>query len=248
MAEMLKELDFGKAVLAVRINGLDTSWWREDLSGLIEAGLRLFRLPKIETPSQIRMAEGEIQRLETVLNIPTGTVKLQCILETPGGIENAWAIAGTSSRMESLSFGAEDYCTALGIMRPGPGYALDYPRSRVAAAAAAYGQAAVDTVWSDFSDTPGLEEDAGRSRHLGFSGKSVIHPDQIEVVNRIFSPSSREIEWARRVLTGLVSGDSDQLVAGAFGSGGAMVDRPVIRRAERVLVGARQYGAAEFRR
>lgn len=232
VSEALRSFDFGPVQVVVRINSMASEFWRDDLEAVIPAGAKVIRLPKVESPGELQEVSDAISRIEKNAGLDDGTVKLQAIIETPGGILNAAGIAAGSSRLTGLSFGAEDYCASMGISRTGPAYALDYPRSVVACSAVAAGIEAWDTVWSDYSDIVGLEEDSRRARSLGFSGKSVIHPGQIETVNRVFSPDSSEIAWARKVID--AAGENGG--TGVFGIDGSMIDAPVIARAKRVLL------------
>lgn len=215
---------------AVRINGPDTGLWVKDLEELIPAGVRMIRVPKTEDPEGIREICAALGRIERENGIEAETVTLQCILETPLGVENAFALGGSSPRIRSYSFGAEDYCAAVGISRGRELFPLDYPRSRIASAAASFGYGACDTVWGFLDDPEGLAADARRAAQLGFEGKSLIHPDQIETVNRIFSPSGEELSKARRILDAAAV-----MNGGAAAAEGRMIDRPVILRAEKVL-------------
>ncbi len=234
VSEVFRRYDFSPgaerpSVLCVRINGLDSGLWREDLESLIPAGVRLIRIPKVESPDHVLEVCGILEKLEAAEDLVPGAVKIQAILETPKGVENVFNIADASPRLSGLSFGAEDFCASAGLDRSGPAYILDYPRSRITNGAAAAGVEAWDTVWSNYTDLQGLREDALRARNLGFSGKSVIHPDQIEIVNSIFAPTEVQIEWAKKIL----SAASDE--SGVFGVDGMMVDAPVIARARRIL-------------
>ncbi len=229
LGEALKELKYGRKT-AVRINGIDTPWWKKDLAAVVSAGVRIIRLPKVERGKDVEMVSRELDGLEESYALAAGVVRIQCILETPEGIEEVFNIGRASSRVEALSFGAEDYCASLGILRRGPAFVLDYPRSRIVNAAAALGLEAVDTVWSDFRDVKGLEADAVRARQLGFSGKSVIHPDQIKIVNEIFAVTPEEAAWAEGVLAG-----TENITSGVLSIDGCMVDLPVIKQAKRVL-------------
>ncbi|MDF1568269.1 MAG: CoA ester lyase [Spirochaetaceae bacterium] len=232
VSEALAGYDFGPAVVTVRVNGTDSPWWREDIRSVIKAGAGILRLPKMESAEALKKILTVITEAEERKSGSGGGVRIQCILETPAGIENAFEIAGAAAgRLTGFCFGAEDYCTAVGIGRPGPDYALDYPRSRVASAAASAGVECYDTVWSNFRDPEGLRSDALRARSLGFSGKSLIHPDQIAIVNEIFSPTEKELEWACRVVEN--AGESGRAVA----IDGGMVDLPVLRRARNILNG-----------
>jgi citrate lyase subunit beta / citryl-CoA lyase len=272
-AEMLSSVDFGSASIAVRINAAGTPWWREDLSvlsPLILSGLlQAIRLPKVEHAETVLQVIDVLEALEkTAAQTPALTpslapekyapsqpqIQLQILLETPLGIEQAFNIAAASKRISALCFGAEDYCSMTGIDRRGPSYALDYPRSRIVSAAAAVGIEAYDTVWGSYRDAEGLKADASRARVLGFQGKSVIHPDQIDPVNTIFSRTEKEIAWAESVLSAAGEPEIDSkgvrggvrgvggkdtgiahLDRGAFAAGGMMVDAPVLARARRIL-------------
>ncbi|RKX80818.1 MAG: citrate lyase subunit beta [Spirochaetes bacterium] len=221
----------------VRINGPESDLWEKDLKELIPAGVRVIRIPKVENSNQVQEISGVIERIESENAVTSGAVVLQCILETPLGVENVFLIGDSSSRICSFSFGAEDYCNALGIQRGQDLLPLDYPRSRIASAAAAFGYSAYDTVWGFLDDETGLKADAVRAKSLGFVGKSLIHPDQIDIVNKVFSPTSEELADARSIFekAGLTDG-------GATAVNGRMVDRPVLQRAEKTIRLAEEYG------
>lgn len=241
LAQMISDVDYPGTGLAVRINGLDTQWWKDDITCCAEAVARAgrniplqFRIPKIESENAVSAVERFLARLENALNLEAGRFMIQCIMETPLGVERAFMAAGASARISGISFGAEDYCTALGVHRYSEPYVLDYPRSRVAAAAAAFGIEAYDTVWGAYKDIEGLQADALRARMLGFSGKSAIHPGQVSIINRVFSPSEEEISWAESILE--KAGDAE---GGGTGSlDGVMIDKPVVLRARRILAEA----------
>ncbi|MBL7006062.1 MAG: CoA ester lyase [Spirochaetia bacterium] len=236
LGELLKTYDFGDAHLAVRINSMnaDEEHWREDLSVCAEAYSRekplMIRLPKVESPDDIRLICEELCTVEKCCGIVSGSIRLQCILETPLGVENAFLIARASKRIQAISFGAEDYCTIMGIKRYGEAFVLDYPRSRISAAAAAFGIEAYDTVWGAYKDIEGLRADAQRGRDLGFCGKSVIHPDQVQVVNEVYSWEEKDVLWAEKVISA-AAGKAN----GVAGLDGIMVDKPVLERARRII-------------
>jgi citrate lyase subunit beta/citryl-CoA lyase len=230
VTEAVAGYEFGETTVAVRINGADSPWWRDDIRSIVTAGVGILRIPKVESAESLNEILSMIEDTEEKIVESHIDIRIQCILETPAGVENAFDIVtAAAERLIGLCFGAEDYCTAVGIRRPGPDYVLDYPRSRIASAAAAGGVECYDTVWSGFRDLEGLRSDALRARSLGFSGKSVIHPDQIAIVNDVFSPTVKELEWARHIVN--QSGDSGNALA----VDGAMVDIPVLRRARNIL-------------
>lgn len=227
LSEFLKSMDFGDAGLIVRINALDSPYWEQDLQTLIPLQRAVIRLPKIERPEEVVRADRSISSLEEESGIPAGWTKLHILLETPLGIENAFAIAAGSKRIEAIAFGAEDYCSSTGIRRTGEPYALDYVRSRIVSAAGSYGLACYDAVWGVLSDPERLEQEARRARALGFDGKSVIHPDQIEIVNSVFSCTDEELSWAKRIM--------DKSSNGVSEIDGRMIDAPVVAQARRIL-------------
>ncbi len=231
VAEALKQFDFGSVTVAVRINSLATSYWEDDLKAVLEAGCTNIRLPKVETAEELIGISGLIDKEMKSLDSEARAISLQAILETPRGVLNAASIAQATPRLSGLSFGAEDYCTSMGISRTAADFALDFPRSMIACAASAAGIEAWDTVWADYSDSEGLKDDALRARKLGFTGKSVIHPDQIEIVNRVFSPTEQDIAWAMKIDAATADTDSEE----AFSLDGSMIDTPVIKRARRIL-------------
>ncbi|NQT58499.1 MAG: CoA ester lyase [Bacteroidetes bacterium] len=236
LCELLKTQDFGKTALAVRINGIKSGadCWRADIEACAEAFNKdnplIIRVPKVESPEEVQLICRELDVVEKRFEIDMGALALQCILETPLGVEHAFLIAGSSPRIQAISFGAEDYCTAVGIKRYGEAFVLDYPRNRVSAAAAAFGIEAYDTVWGAYKDSEGLRVDAERGRALGFCGKSVIHPDQIPIVNNVFSWSEEDVLWAKKVIS-LAAAQGE----GAAGLDGIMVDKPVLERVRRIM-------------
>jgi len=224
---------------AVRISDVRSPFWREDLrmlTPLLEASrVRTLRVAKVESEHDLILIDRELGSIERNSALEEGSITLQALLETPLAIEEAYRISGACARTEALVFGSEDYCSATGIDRYGSPFALDYPRSRLVAAAAAYGREAYDTAYGAFRDIEGLEQESVRARALGFIGKSVIHPSQIDVVNTVFSVTEKEAEWARQVLgAGLV----DERGTGVTQVEGMMIDTPVISRAQRILARA----------
>jgi citrate lyase beta subunit len=153
---------------------------------------------------------------------------------------NLKEIAKASRRLVALVFGAEDLAGDIGAQRTRAGWEVFYARSAVVTAAAAYGLQALDMVYTDLNDLEGLEAESLLARQLGFDGKTAIHPNQIEIINRVFSPSPEEIERARRIVEANAAHQATGV--GAFELDGRMVDMPVVRAAEGVLAKARLVG------
>lgn len=238
LSELLQQFDLDGTKVIVRINGLNTPFWAEDINAVLTKKKRItLRVPKVEDPEQIAQLSRMLTSLELEREIEKETTRLQLLIETPIGLEHAYLSAGASPRVTAIGFGAEDYCRLTGIRRNGPLFALDYARSALVNAAAAYGLEFHDCVWGFLEDEKGLEAEAVRARALGADGKSVIHPKQISLVNRVFSPTEEEIFWAEKVLKSSAKG-----VASVSGQ---MVDAPVLAQAERILKTSREYRRTE---
>jgi citrate lyase beta subunit len=154
------------------------------------------------------------------------------------------AIASQASqRLQALMFGAEDLAGDIGAIRSRANWEVFYARSAVVTAAAAYGLEALDMILTDFNDVDRLEEEATFARQMGYRGKMLIHPRQVEVVNRVFAPSAAEIAHARRLVTAHIANQAAG--AGAFALDGKMVDMPLVRAAEHILEKARLAGLLE---
>jgi len=216
--------------LAVRINALDTSWWKADVASSLKAGARILRVPKIESARGIEELSAYLAEVEYQYGVEQGTTKIQALVETPRGVEQVFAIGEASPRVVAFSFGAEDYCAAIGVRRKEATLALDYPRARIASAASACQVEAYDSVWGFLDDPNGLSEDAARARAFGFHGKSTIHPNQIAIIHSVFSYTPQELEEARRIMAVV-----EQDAAGVLSSAGRMIDKPVVAWATQVL-------------
>jgi citrate lyase beta subunit len=203
----------------VRVNGPGTPWFEDDLAAARELELEALVLPKA-TPDSVA-ALG-----------PEGPPVI-AIVETAPGLRLAFETA-SSPRVAALMLGAADLGAELGWEPRPDGLELLYARSRVVADSAAAGiRGPFDVVHLDLRDTAGLEAAARFARSIGFRGKACIHPDQIEVVNRVFLPEPDTVDWARRVLEAAESGE--RVGRGAVALDGEMIDAPVVERARRIL-------------
>lgn len=138
--------------------------------------------------------------MEAEHQLPVGSVKVQCSIETARGVLNAREIVAASPRVISLSFGAEDYTRSMGTSRSKSAQELQFARTYLPVVAAEAGISAIDTVWSALDDQEGFEAEVRNARALGFSGKSCIHPSQVPVVHRLYTPDEEEVAHARRVM------------------------------------------------
>lgn len=200
VAEALRALDFGSAERVVRINGLDTPHGERDIDAMVGAGADVIRLPKTECRQDVTQVEDLILAAEKRWGRQPGSTRMMAAIEGPLGVLNAREIAFASPRLVGIALGAEDYVTALKTSRSPEGTELLLARSQILTAARAAGIAALDTVFSDVEDEAGFSAEVALIKGLGFDGKSVINPRQIDVVHRLFSPTEKEITHARAVV------------------------------------------------
>ena len=234
LCEAVGQLDFGACRVFVRINSLHTPFGEEDVRAVVPAGIRYPRLAMCETAADVRELDGLLAAVEAEHQLPVGSVKVQCSIETARGVLNAREIVAASPRVISLSFGAEDYTRFMGTSRSKSAQELQFARTYLPVVAAEAGISAIDTVWSALDDQEGFEAEVRNARALGFSGKSCIHPSQVPVVHRLYTPDEEEVAHARRVMEAMRA--AEQAGAGVFTVDGKMVDAPVIAKARRVLL------------
>ena len=219
----------------VRIQRPDGAAAEADLDAIVRRGLAGIVAPKVRRPEDVEWLAHALEKREATAALTPGTVRIIASIEGAAALIDAPRIAKASQRLVGLMFGSEDFALDLGLpaRREGEAAEMLYPRSATVIAAASVGKVAFDGIWPDIHDAAGLRADSLRARRLGFSGKTVIHPDQIAVVNEIFSPSATEVEDARRIVhafdEALARGD------GAVALDGQMLDAPVVDRARRVL-------------
>jgi len=231
----------GKEV-GIRINGLDTPHYEEDLKRAVAAGPRFIAIPKVETADEVRAVDRTIRRLAGDGYKEDSLPKIMVIVETPRGLIAVEQILSSSPLVTAVEFGSEDFSLSMGIY----GFnrselATIYARSRVVAAAHAFHVDPLDEAFVDLRDVEGLRASAANARSLGFVGKGVIHPSQIDVVNQVFSPSKEEIAWARRVLDAWAEARKEG--KGAFRLDEKMVDIVHVKMAERILGEAEMTGS-----
>jgi citrate lyase subunit beta/citryl-CoA lyase len=201
----------------IRINGLSTPWWRDDLAAALAARPDAIVVPKVESAEDVTVV-AEL--------LPAG-VGLEAQIETARALVEVERIAALGPPLEALVFGPGDFGASLGVpvLTIGAG-SWDYALARISVAAHAFGLAPVDGPYADLADLDGLRTSARRALEHGFAGKWVVHPDQIEPVNDVFTPSPEEAERARRILAA---------EEGAVLVDGEMVDAASKRLAEAVL-------------
>lgn len=224
----------------VRINALDTAYGVEDLEFIVRAQPDVIRLPKTETAQDILDVEAHIARIEAEIGIPVGTTKMMAAIESPLGAFNAREISVSTKRLIGIAIGGEDYVTSMKTNRSPEGIELLAARSMIVMAARVAGIAALDTVYSDVNNDEGFLREANLIKQMGFDGKSLIHPRQVELVHGVYTPKEIDIRKANKIITATAEAEAAGL--GVFTVDGKMVDRPIIERAKHVLALAKAAG------
>ena len=237
VSKFLRRGDFGSTEVTVRINGVDTEYWKKDLEAVVpHKRLDGIRLPKADSPQIIKDVDEELSRLEDKYGIKQGHIKLFCILETAYGIWHAYDVATASKRVAAILPGGEDLVADLKTSRTPEGTELEWSRRMIVIAARAAGVDAIDLMFPRVTDDEGLRKDAQFSKDLGFDGKSVIHPNQIPIIHQIFTPTEKEIEKAQRIIA--AAEDAKARGLGTVSVDWRMVDIPVVKRAHYILIKA----------
>ncbi len=191
--------------LAVRVNALESGRIEGDLEAVVRPGLDTVVLPKAQTAGDVDAVEESLTRLELDRGLPEGSVALLALVETALGVLNAYQIARASPRMRALCFGAEDFCRDMGAVRTECGLEIAHARGHIVLAARACGIPAVDTPYTHLNDEAGFLAETRMIREMGYCGKLLIHPKQIEPAHRAFAPSEEEVAHARRVVEAFVA-------------------------------------------
>ncbi len=253
IVESLLSLDFGARAVAVRVNGVDTQWCYRDVVEVVEpAGDRIdaLILPKAESAADIHFVDRLLSEIELARGWPVGRIGLEVLIESPHGVQQVDAIASASPRLQALIFGPGDLSASLGLgqltigMHDDSGYGADiwhYALMRLLVAARVNGLLAIDGPFAAFADVEGLERSARRTAALGFDGKWVIHPSQIDTVNRIFSPDPATYARAEGIL-GAYRQATEGEGRGAVRYEGEMIDEATRKMAEAVAERGRWLG------
>jgi citrate lyase beta subunit len=241
----LKELDWRGRPGLYRANALDTSYFYRDLIEVVEVAgnaLDAVMIPKVNRPEDLHAVSMLLSQLELAMELEKGKIKLEAQIESAEGLANVDSIASATSRLEAIHFGPGDFAasvsmpqTSIGVMDEWdevyPGHRFHYAMQRIVVAARAAGLRVLDGPVADYSDEEGLRRSCLIARSLGFDGKWCIHPAQIAVVNESFSPTDREVEWAKKV----VAAYEEANATGSVSVDGHMVDAASIKLARNTL-------------
>ena len=229
----IKAIGFDNVELTVRINSLDTPYWKDDLEEIVPLSPDLIMPTKVNSAQDVLTLDAAIAGIEKKSGLDVGTVKLIPLIETAQGLENAAAIASACPRVAAIFLGAEDLTADLRCPRTKEGTEIFYARSRMVSAARAAGVDVYDTPFTDVNDDEGIVRDAQFARSMGFTGKACISPRHVRAVNEAFSPTQKEIDYAYEVLEAIRQ--AKEQGRGAISLHGKMIDKPIVLRAEQTI-------------
>ena len=249
LIEALHTLDFKGRIRAFRPNGVHTKFFYRDVIEVGEAAgtnVDVVVLPKVQEAADVVFADRLLTQIEQNVGLPPGQIKLEALIESAKGVLHAEQIASASSRLVALIFGSADYAGDIGARAPVPDPFMlyHYARAQMVAAARASGIQAIDGVTVQVHDLKQCERDAQAAAEMGFDGKWAIHPDQVEVINRVFTPSADEIARASEILE-LYSKAGQEAGEGVIVYKGEMVDGASLPAERRTLAIAKKLGLAK---
>jgi citrate lyase beta subunit len=239
IAKALQELDFGKSEKLARINSVGSGWEQDDIAAVLPYRPDGIVIPKIEAPDQVEWGSDLIAGAELKYGWPVNSIRMLVGVETAKGILNLREIV-SHPRLDGIIFGGEDFAASIGATRTREATELLYARQAVVTACAAYDLQAIDIVTIDFKDIAALRAESEFGARLGYSGKQIIHPAQVEPVQTAFTPNDEAIAQAKRIVETFEA--SQKGGRGAYALEGRMIDLPLVKNAQKVLERARAAG------
>lgn len=236
----LQEIDYRGVERVVRINGLDTPYWKEDIRCAVAGGCDSIRIPKTESAQDVHMVEEAIIAAEKEFDIPEGRTLIMSAIESARGVMKALDICEASERMFGIALSGGDYTKDLQTHITGTGLELMGARQNMVIAARAAGVQCFDTVYTDLDNMDGFRQDVETIHLMGFDGKSVINPRQISIVHDIFTPSEKDIIFAEKVVKEI--DDKKAKGIGVFTVDGKMIDIAFYDGAKRTIALAKASG------
>ena len=234
----LKTIDYRGCERVVRINGLDTPYWKEDIRCAVAGGCDAIRIPKTERPEDVRTVEGRIGAAEKEFGIPEGRTLIMAAIESARGVMKALDICEASERLFGIALSGGDYTKDLQTHITGTGIELMGARQNMIIAARAAGVQCFDTVYTNLDDMEGFRRDVETIHLMGFDGKSIINPRQITIVHEIFTP--KDIIFAEKVVKEI--DDKKARGIGVFTVDGKMIDIAFYDGARRIIALAKASG------
>ncbi|MDP1546756.1 MAG: CoA ester lyase [Anaerolineales bacterium] len=237
IAKALQELDFGASEKLARINSVGSGWEKDDIEAVLPFRPDGIVIPKVESFEQVEWASRIIEDAELKNGWQVNSIRILIGVETAKGISNLKEIAA-HPRLDAVIFGGEDFAASIGATRTKDAIELLYARQAVIVACAAFDIQPLDIVTIDYKDLESLKLEAEFGARLGFSGKQVIHPNQVPVAQEAFTPSDEAIAYARRIVETFEASQKEG--KGAYSLDGKMIDMPLLKNAQKVLARAGQ--------
>lgn len=224
----------GGAQVYVRINNWETNLTNDDLEAIVWPGLDGVTLAKTGCADDVKRLDWKLEELERRRGIPIGTVKISMLLETAKGVANAEECCLASKRNVNAIFGAVDYCRDMRVKLTSAAVEQQYARAKVAVACRMAGIVAIDAPFADYKDIEGFKKNVADGRQMGYEGRMIIHPGQVEPSNELYAPDPADVQWAKDVVKvfeeeGLAKGKA------SVSLNGKMVDTPVYLNAKDIL-------------
>ena len=239
----LKSIDYGDTEVIVRINGLDTPHWREDIRVGVAGGADGIRIAKCECARDVKTVEQAVEEAEEEFGVEKGRTLLMAALESPRGILNAYEICCASDRLFGVAISGGDFRKCMQTQFQPDGVDMLAARGQMLLAARAAGVQCFDTVFTNLEDEEGFAAEVRQNKAMGFDGKSLINPKQIRLVHQIFAPGEKEVLQAERIVQAYR--EQSEAGVGVFTVDGKMIDIAFIPGAERTLRLAKACGMYE---
>lgn len=236
----LQEIDYRETERVVRINGLDTDLWQEDIRCAVAGGCDSIRIPKTERADDVRKVERAIKAAEEEFGRPEGSVLIMAALESARGVINAMEICDSSERLFGIALSGGDYSKDLQTTISGTGVEFVGARQHMIIAARAAKIQCFDTVWTDLDNMEGFRKEVETIHSMGFDGKSIVNPRQIPIVHEIFTPKQKDIIFAEKVVREIDEKKAQGI--GVFTVDGKMIDIAFYDGAKRTLALAKASG------
>ena len=245
VAEAIKAHDWGEKVLCVRVNDWSTKWTAFDIIEVVSnAGTRLdeIMLPKVESAAQVQATDMLLRQVEIAAGLPIGHIGIEAQIETARGLINVEEICAASPRLETIIFGPADFAASMeipfltgGVQIPDyPGDHFHYVFSKILMAGRANGIQVIDGPYLYIRDPDGFRDYCKRTRTLGYDGKWALHPDQVNILNEVFSPTQEQFDKAWDILEAYRKATEDQGL-GAVMFGDEMIDEASRKMANKFL-------------
>lgn len=239
----LREIDYRGVERVVRINGLDTPHWQEDIRVCVAGGADTIRIAKTESAKDVHIVEEAVAAAEEEFGVPAGKTLLMAALESARGVLNALEICESSDRLFGIALSGGDYTKDLQTVISGTGVELAGARQQMIIAARAAKVQCFDTVFTNLDDMDAFEQEVKMIKLMGFDGKSLVNPRQIEIVHRIFTPTTKEIIFAEKVVREIDEKKAQGI--GVFTVDGKMIDIAFYEGAMRTIMLAKAAGIYE---